>query len=352
MKYTKKQLNQDGIVSIVITLIIMIVLTLIVTGFAQLARREQREALDRQLNAQAGYAAESGINALKKALPNISSTSRTSCDNSVNFVSPPSAADDPFNSTNSNLSDTASYTCLLFNKKPAELVYSSVSSDTSEVIPISVEDPASPGTAKAVETLNITWKNKNGSVGIYSPSNGNFPKFQDWGSDKIGVLRLDVIPADNKTMIKLDESIKTFFLYPKSSGGVSEKQFADIKRGEIIDVACNNGCSFVIQGLDQTKYYVRLRSLYTISQVSLNGASTAGGETTNKVFSGAQVEIDSTGKANDVLKRIKVRIQDPSPSSDKINLSTIPEYVFSSTKDICKQMQIYPGVTGTIPACP
>ena len=354
MLYKRKQLNQDGIVSIVVTLIIMIVLTLIVTGFAQLARREQREALDRQLSAQASYAAESGINALKKALDSdsISTKSRTSCDGPYTYSGSP--ADDPFSPVNSKLSDTASYTCLLFNQTPPDIILGSVSSDTSEVIPISVVDPSSPTptTPKPVDTLNVSWKTKNGDDGVAIPSNGRFPKFQDWGGKNVGVLRLDVIPADNTSMSSLDSSIKTFFLYPKTSGGIDSKDFSQISKGEIIDVTCNNGCSFVIKGLTGLKYYVRIRSLYTVSQVSLNGASTAGVNTSNTTFVGAQVEIDSTGKANDVLKRIKVRIKAPTTGSDKVNLSTIPEYVFSSEKDLCKKMEIYPGVLGIVPSCP
>jgi PilX N-terminal len=353
MLYKRKQLNQDGIVSIVVTLIIMIVLTLIVTGFAQLARREQREALDRQLSAQASYAAESGINALKAALPYITEPSRTSCDQSVTYTGP---GTNPFITANSELSETASYTCLLFNQTPPDIILGSVSSDTSEVIPISVVDPSSPTIPKKVDNLNVSWKTKTGDVGVAAPAGGRFPIFQDWGGKNIGVLRLDVIPADPadiKNMSTLDASIRTFFLYPKTSGGIDSKEFSAIKNGEIIDVTCNNGCSFVIKGLAGFKYYVRLRSIYTVSQVSINGASTAGVNTSNTTFVGAQVEIDSTGKANDVLKRIKVRIKAPTTvSSDKVNLSTIPEYVFSSEKDLCKKMVIYPGVLGIIPSCP
>ena len=40
----------------------MIVMSLIVLGFAQISRRNQRESLDRQLSTQAFYAAESGVN--------------------------------------------------------------------------------------------------------------------------------------------------------------------------------------------------------------------------------------------------------------------------------------------------
>lgn len=54
--------NQAGLVSFMVVTIIMIVLTLIVLAFARLVQREQVQTLDRQLNAQAFYAAESGIN--------------------------------------------------------------------------------------------------------------------------------------------------------------------------------------------------------------------------------------------------------------------------------------------------
>jgi Tfp pilus assembly protein PilX len=58
----KLRKDQEGMVSIIVTMIIMVLLGLIVLGFAQLSRREQRQSLDRQLAVQAQYAAESGIN--------------------------------------------------------------------------------------------------------------------------------------------------------------------------------------------------------------------------------------------------------------------------------------------------
>jgi Tfp pilus assembly protein PilX len=65
---------EQGLVSIVVTMIFLIVLSLIVVGFAQVARREQRESLDRQLSSQAFYAAESGINIAKSAISDSSGT--------------------------------------------------------------------------------------------------------------------------------------------------------------------------------------------------------------------------------------------------------------------------------------
>jgi len=62
------QRNQSGMVSIMVTMILMIVMSLIVVGFAQVSRRNQRVALDRQLSTQAFYAAESGVNDAREFL--------------------------------------------------------------------------------------------------------------------------------------------------------------------------------------------------------------------------------------------------------------------------------------------
>ncbi len=54
--------KQTGLVSVTVTIVIMIIVTLVVGSFALVVRREQRRALNRQLNAQAFAAAEAGIN--------------------------------------------------------------------------------------------------------------------------------------------------------------------------------------------------------------------------------------------------------------------------------------------------
>src|SRR5580658_8830161 len=61
-KRNKIATDEKGFASIVIALILIIVLALLTVAFAQLARREQADALDKQLAVQANYAAETGIN--------------------------------------------------------------------------------------------------------------------------------------------------------------------------------------------------------------------------------------------------------------------------------------------------
>src|SRR3954464_6641054 len=69
MRAKNAKLNSEaGMASFLIVMILMLVITLIVIGFAQVTRRNSREALDRQLSSQAFYAAESGVNVTTNAI--------------------------------------------------------------------------------------------------------------------------------------------------------------------------------------------------------------------------------------------------------------------------------------------
>ena len=61
-KNQKLRTDQKGIASLVIVILIMFLLTLIVLAMTRNTNQQQRQALDRQLNSQAFYAAESGVN--------------------------------------------------------------------------------------------------------------------------------------------------------------------------------------------------------------------------------------------------------------------------------------------------
>jgi len=57
--------RQVGFVSIIVAAVLMVLLSLITIGFSKIMQREQRQSIDRQLSAQAFYAAETAINDVK-----------------------------------------------------------------------------------------------------------------------------------------------------------------------------------------------------------------------------------------------------------------------------------------------
>ena len=62
LRNSQNRSDESGMASIIVTLIMSVVITLIVLGFAQVSTREQSNALQNQLSTTAYYAAESGIN--------------------------------------------------------------------------------------------------------------------------------------------------------------------------------------------------------------------------------------------------------------------------------------------------
>ena len=61
-------------------------------------------------------------------------------------------------------------------------------------------------------------------------------------------------------------------------------------------------------------------------------------------FKGAQVVIDSTGRANDVLRRVQVRITGGTTTfSYGDNTGNYPDNVLESADSICKRLSVAPG---------
>ena len=336
--------NQEGIVPIVVTMIIMIVLTLIVTGFAQLARREQRESLDRQLSTQSFYAAETGVNDARKAIADGFVIDKTDCGPLTGTI--PTGGNALTDNKVDGATGVISYSCLLITQKISDLRYQNVSSTSSTVVPLNP--------SVLLDSVSFKWKAKSGSTSATS-SLGIFPPVATWG-DKVGILRVDLIPVGPAggtfSASSLQTGTFTAFFQPISqntgAGGSASYTTALGSQGQIIGVDCNPSgvCEAKIVGLPTgavNNYYVRVKSLYTTSEVTICGNLCNGVVT----FQGAQADIDSTGRASDVLKRIKVRVNDVSSLG---NTKSLPEFALDSSEDICKRLSVYPG-GGDIGGC-
>jgi Tfp pilus assembly protein PilX len=313
--------DESGIISIAVTLIVSGLLTLLALGFASLANREYRQSLDQQLNTQAFYAAESGINDVISG--NVTSED---CDNTP---------------TQLGTDSSTSVTCLDFNNTPSSLEFSEVGTDSSKVVPIESATP--------IRSVTISWEQRDGS--------GTFSEFCDrkllpasgansWG-DRTPLLTAMLMPKNFSNPTDLSNNTQKMILYPTgascgATGDIAAEANSFSSQGKFADANCSSTntprlCKVRITNVNAigNSYVLRFRSIYNTSSVTVTAQDASGN---NVALIGAQREIDSTGRASDVLRRLKVNVP-ISDYADKI----FPEFAVESSDGVCKRMLVSPG---------
>jgi len=344
-QYTSLRQSERGMISILTVMILIIVISLIVLGFAQLSRRTQRESLDRQLSTQAFYAAESGINDARDLI--------ASAVNAGNAVSDKDGCTDNgtggFYASLNPVIDAArgvKYSCLLVDTSPTKLSYSDVGS-TSTIVPMTSADGSN------FSKITLNWQSKlttgTPTAGCPTTTNAVFSAASSWTCG-YGVVRFDLVPTSGGglTSDSLRDDTMTTFAVPFASGGATSVGYAasTANTNNVLGVKCNNtGCSLDITGLGTNEYFMRITSLYQDVTMQISATNGSGGAIE---MQGAQAIIDSTGKAQDVLRRIQVNV--PLRSTSKNLLS---DYAIQSTDSICKRYSVLNGyfdsnVTGVV----
>ncbi len=346
--------NQDGFAALVVALIIIIVLSLITVGFAQLMRNDQAAALSKQLSSQAYYAAESGVNDAYEAYTHGFNVSKSSC--SSNVTGPGSQY---LNTTNNNVNSTTntSVTCLLMNPDPPNVIIGDINNSQPIVIEMQGcsttggSSPGSPqctnGSPTSVSKINIQWNDANDNNSL-APNCSQFTPAGsttgDWNYQNL--LRIELIPLSLNDTLNRDFLINhTYTAYlcpnnsigqgnyytigPSSSPGIglsasfSGNPVGNTGSGDILNASCPNStspCSVTLNvgnltdkiGNHYSTYLLVLRSVYPnpiTSDITMYGNSAnPNGNATPLDIADAQLLVDSTGKAQNVLKRIQVRI--------------------------------------------
>lgn len=300
MKRTHKH-NQQGIVSIMVTIILMMVISLIVISFARTSRREQRDSLDRQLSTNAFYAAESGVNAAKKAIAGdatlLNSEYMSSCNGAGSFANKASISmPGDVGSTNGNVK----YTCLFVDPTVATIEHGLT--DEPYSFPIKKAVASDP----AMGSVELYWDGgtpSNKAQYTNCPAVGSNP--QDWPSTcSSGVLRLELTDSAH-----LDKSW-VYFIYPGNNvSNINFNSNDPTATGGTYEAKCGANdtprqCHVRVNGLGNglgKVVYARVSGLYGNYQLTVTPTGSG------LEFAGAQVMIDSNGKAEDVQRRIQVR---------------------------------------------
>jgi len=331
--------EQNGFVSIFSALILMTIISLITIGFTYSTNRSLRRTLDDQLNTQAFYAAESGVNDAVAYLNGGAAADKTSCD---------SGGGSAFNYTvDSGLN--VGYSCVLIDVDPPEQVFSPV--------PVQGTDKAivtNVSTASNINSIVFKWDSTQPSLS--NPRTGGFggggtfpplPPKTTWGND-IGIVRVDLVPVglgllDRQNLV---DNSYTFFLYPTNTNYNVAAQPGQANSGVTLLTNCNSTglrcqTEVFLGGPARNQYQMRLQSLYNPTQVTF-GPEDAGGTALNMID--GQAIIDSTGRANDVFRRLQVRV----PLSEVVGYTD--PFALNSANSICKRLQVSPAAGNNIDA--
>ncbi|HEY1835624.1 MAG TPA: hypothetical protein VGG13_02260 [Candidatus Saccharimonadales bacterium] len=357
-KITIKEVDkrQAGAAAILITMVTMIVVSLIVIGFAMISRREQSNTLDQQLSTQAFYAAESGVNDARSViLADLNTPAgippKTSCTTDVttgayneNYPVPPANK----NGVSLDSAHNVSYTCLLVDPAVTTLQYNDVG-DQSKVVPITA--------SATIHKIQITWSPATNPDSNLSSCPGSTnqtfsPATATGWTCGYGVLRMDAVPT-NGTLTggvgagSLESKTLTAFFEPQKSGGgaglpYSQKGQANVAAATSCAANANRKitqktkCTATVTGLasaNSKSFSLRLNSLYSQSNVTIQVYGQGGNALT---ITGAQATVDVTGNANGVLRRILVHL----PLTTSSNL--IPDDAIETNGALCKRFEVAP----------
>lgn len=333
--------NQQGLASIIIVGVIISVLALIVLGFAALMRREQRQALDQQLSAQARYAAESAINekiALFRSNPG-AFTSNTTCSDQGNT----------FQAANTQEIQT---TCVKVNIAPGPLEFDEVTPSDSTIVWLD------PGTAPApaLDRLVVTWQNPRGGPDGTCWNSGYTTWPTNITGDRMGLLRFDMTRVGPQGAAFTRDSLKNNVfggvMTPQSSSATSTLPWAtNVTDQPRVFGACDtdpatpaglpgsyNGYAIIDLPNGNDRYVLRLRSLYRTNLVRVVGFDTSGQVIE---FQGAQIVIEATARVGDVVQRVQVRVPTGNPPAHILP----DEALHTGGTGICKLLETEPGVT-------
>ncbi len=334
--------KQSGVASIFIVVFFTLLISIIVISFVTIVNQDQRQALNNDLYSSAYDSAQAGVEDAKRALElyrkdcivnqagdcnakytdvTTGALSGASCSifqeklsgdlgldvdgSEVRVATKDSSNDRELDQAYSCLSvklQTDDYQRTLQNGNTVLLPLKTVSGQPNSVL--------------------LHWFDKQNAQNATVPSatsNFDLPSSGGWNSNTPPIIRVQAIalPDSNIDMSAVDQGSKTLFLYPSSNGANSISfSLYDGGRGQPkgspIAAKCDGAstayaCNIELTDLPVTgnNYYLRITSIYNDANIQVKLKDGSGAQLK---FDGVNPEIDSTGRANDVFRRVISRI--------------------------------------------
>lgn len=359
IKDMNKTNKRKGAVSLFVVIFAALLITVVTVSFIRIMIQNQQQATANDLSQSAYDSAQAGVEDAKRAILlymkdcsggncDLTKIDSPTCNVAVRTLSDVSQTGNeiPIQTTSSDSKLNQAYTCVKINMTPQDYLWF-LETDVSKMVPlVGVGD---------FNTIKIEWFNSNdssgGSVGgssttsIDVPALGSTPLLSqdNWlgigttNNSRPSILRAQLIQF-NTVGFKLDDfgfssndkaSNNTLFLYPSaiSAAAGTSSFLVDVrpnKTGAPSPENCRNSiaaggyaCSATLtlsKTVDSSHIaYLNLKSFYRASHFRItlyDSTQLVSGEPGKLVlFDKVQPSIDSTGRANDMFRRVQSRVE-------------------------------------------
>jgi Tfp pilus assembly protein PilX len=381
MKQHTRQFKQQGVVSLFVVIFAALLMTVVTVGFIQLMIKDQQQATSSDLSQSAYDSAQAGVEDAKRLLLLDQSCRNGTAAPSVNCIAIANALT-PVAGQSETSCDTLSKAGIVNGDSNETIIQQSDGDNASKLdqaytcvkvvvntddykgqVDVNQSDIVSIAGASDFDSVELSWFSREDLSSSSTSMNVDFPSGAGevtlppvgttWKQSSPALMRAQLMQLGGGfKLTDFDDSnngksdANTLFLYPTATG-LTEKDFAlDGRKNnqnapQLID--CNTSftlgeyaCKVTIKLPDpidgnvaQRNAYLRLSALYNGAHYSLklkNG-------TTDVKFNGVQPQVDSTGRANDMFRRVKARIELKGDF-------TYPEAAIDMQGNLCKNFTI------------
>jgi len=349
MKKISNSYSQRGAVSLFIVVFAALLITIVTVSFVRIMLQDQQQATTTDLSQSAYDSAQAGVEDAKRALLKYQDicNSGGDCVNAANKINSPTCNEaigtlqglqgvtlsnnevkvqTGTDSSNQTALDQA-YTCVKIALNTDDYL-GTLKANESNIVPLS-----SMGSFNTVQIQWFSTKDASGTINLQSDS--KVPLLKQWGglnNPRPPIIRAQFIQFSGSsgfTLGNFDSSIvdngaNTLFLYPSKVGLNSKSLSIDTPRkmptGNPQSVKCLDsigasvyscfakiGLPKLITGADHT-LFLHLSSLYNKTDYRITLYDSASPALTVP-FNAVQPQIDSTGRANDLFRRVQTRVE-------------------------------------------
>lgn len=364
MKYKYSDNRQQGVVSLFVVIFTALLITIVTVSFVQIMLRTQQEASIVDLSQSAYDSALAGVEDAKRAI--LVAEQKNSANNALNSNACDSVAvalgegngketlvQQNTGNGGDELLDQA-YTCVKVQRDTADVRDDNLSDASSQLIPLSGVNQFSK--------VRISWKlhQDPSSTDVRVPTLRTDPtqltRAADWGIDTPALVRAQLMQFggsfnlsdfDTSDSGTASKNSRTQFLYPiddlgdtSASNSNTMSSFPNATAPSPVNCSATNdySCSITISlpnpengDASSRKAYLRLNALYNTADYKVELLDSA-----NRVvkFSGVQAQVDSTGRAGDVFRRVEAVV------NLKITSFPYPEAAVDLRANLCKTFRV------------